>query len=147
MNVLSDVKGKEFKKLLNYANGVCAEFSLVIEILPEKITQTMKEVLDELSPFLVQIIPGGDPNIKNLSWNGLPVHYYKLNKTTVNILKKHSNSLYSWLFPVLPQDLCFYKLGRIPWLINISHEQETYSYCITDEEIKELSKIEGLRVL
>lgn len=147
LNVGSDVQGENYEKLIDYANKLCYEFSLVSKLLPEDMTKTMKDVLKELSPFLIEIIPGGDPSIEHLSWGGLPVLYYQFNKKTTKILKEYCNTLYSWLFPRLPEDLCFYKSGRIPWLINISHEQETCSYYITDEEIQELLKIEGLRVL
>jgi len=147
LNAISDVKGINYEMLIDYAMELCNEFSLVSILLIKDSTQTIKDILDELSPFLNQVIPGGDSKIEDLSWNGLPVHYYKLNEVTAKILKKHSNSLYSWMFPTLPQDLCFYKVGRKPWLVNISHEQETYSYYVTDNEIQKLLKIEGLKVL
>jgi hypothetical protein len=71
-------------------------------------------------------------------------------KCTVNtdnhaneILKQVSNSLHGWVQPNLPEDLSFIK-NHTPWLIDTSHEYESYIENEDEEEIYKILKIKGL---
>ena len=56
------------------------------------------------------------------------------------ILKEAANSLYSWVQPPLPEDLCFLRSDNTPLLITIAHEHCS-SLDITDREKEELEKV------
>ena len=67
---------------------------------------------------------------------------FKTDNHAKKILKEVSNSLHSWVQPDLPEDLSFIK-GNL-WLVNTSHESE--SYFVTEEK-EDLEKILGIRNL
>jgi hypothetical protein len=53
------------------------------------------------------------------------IFYYSFNKKTFDLLRKTSDSLYEWLHPEKPEDLCFYK-NETPVFVSISHEHNSY---------------------
>ena len=61
------------------------------------------------------------------------------------ILKQASNSLHDWIQPNLPEDLSFIKNHK-PWLINTSHEYESYIETEEEYEIDKIIKIEDFKV-
>lgn len=56
------------------------------------------------------------------------IFYYSFTKESSDFLKKISNSLYEWLHPEKPEDLCFYN-DEIPVFASISHEHDSYFIC------------------
>jgi hypothetical protein len=51
--------------------------------------------------------------------------------------------LYKWIYPNLPEDLCFYKNGKC-FLRSVAHEKLCWIYTEDEKEIKALEKI-GLK--
>lgn len=49
--------------------------------------------------------------------------YYNANNETKNILLKYSTSLYDWILPNLPEDLCFLKDDKYI-LASVSHNKD-----------------------
>lgn len=87
---------------------------------------------------------------KQNSWPGTQtegdsfVYYYKLNNDSAEIIKKHSEGLYSWIQPNLPEDLCFFKHGRQEWIINVAHESFGGIKSNDIEEIKRVTNTTGI---
>jgi hypothetical protein len=139
---ISEPSGKEYKELIDFASELCNEFILVRRC--DDINESMEILLKQLSNFLIEIK-------EQQSWPGTQlleghakVHYYILNTTTKEVLKKYSESLYSWLEPNLLEDLCFIKKDKQPWLVSIAHEQFSWIDNNTRDEIDSLMSIEGI---
>ncbi|SPF55746.1 conserved hypothetical protein [Candidatus Desulfosporosinus infrequens] len=73
------------------------------------------------------------------------VYYYDTDKQAKETLKQASNSVHDWVQPNLPEDLSFIK-NHVPWLINTSHEYESYIETEDEEEISKIIKIKGLKI-
>ena len=74
------------------------------------------------------------------------VYYYNTDDHAKEVLKEVSNSLHDWIHPKLPEDLSFIKNSK-PWLINTSHEKESYILTNDEEEINRIQKIKGLEII
>ncbi|MGP4072744.1 stage III sporulation protein AH [Piscibacillus sp. B03] len=77
--------------------------------------------------------------------NTAEVYYYHTDQNAKKIIKESARSLYSWVYPNLPEDLCFLKSGR-DWLVTISHESEGFIKDENEEETSKISNISGLKV-
>lgn len=123
MIIKNDITDKSiYDKFLDLAFEVCSEFMLVVKKPPHfEVNDNVKMLLDKLEPFLREYR-------EQFYWLGTycapeaTVYYYDTNMDAKEIIKSYSNSLYGWLHPNLPEDLCFIKDNE-PWLINTSHER------------------------
>lgn len=137
-------KGKSYEELVDLAAKLCNEFILVRRYR-DNLSKNVDSLLKELSKFLVE-------EKEQQSWPGTKtteyviVYYFKLNDITKEILKKYSRGLYSWMEPILLQDLCFLKEDRKPWIVNIAHEQFSYIENNNDEDINKLRCIKGIQL-
>lgn len=135
-----------YRGLIDYAFKACDEFILVVhKNYCLKYSKTKNLILERLNPFLKEMK-------EQLKWAGTEmrgtgafVYHYNTDQKANKIIKEVSNSLYDWMYPDLPEDLCFYKNGK-PWLIDIAHEN--YSYILTEDEteINEILSIKGLKI-
>lgn len=138
----SEPSGRAYKELIDFASEVCNGFILVRRC--DDINESVDILLKQLGDFLIEIKEQqGWPGTQLLEGYA-NVYYYKLNTTTKEVLKKYSESLYSWLEPNLLEDLCFLKKDRQPWLVSIAHEQFSWIDNNTWDEIDRLMSIEGI---
>lgn len=66
------------------------------------------------------------------------IYYYKIDDNAKEVLKKYANSLYEWLSPNLPEDLCFFKENKEVWLASIAHEKDSWFNYLSEEEKEQL---------
>lgn len=140
----TEPKGKTYEELIDLAGQICSEFILVRRH-KDILSKNVENLLKELSDFLVEekiqeSWPGTDTGGDNI------VYYFKLNNITKEIIKKYSQGMYSWMEPMLLQDLCFLKDGRNPWIINIAHEKFSYLENSNDDDIIKLKSIKGIQL-
>ena len=57
------------------------------------------------------------------------MYYFRCHPDAASILKTAVKGLYGWQQPQFPEDLCFLKPGRRPWLVSIAHEKDAYFDC------------------
>ncbi len=140
----TEPKDQAYEELVDLATKICNEFILVRR-KEGNLSKSSESLLKELSNFLVE-------ERKQQSWPGTRtdgyaiVYYFKLNGITKEIIKKYAKGLYSWIEPMLLEDLCFLKDDRNPWIINIAHEQFSYIENNTDDEINKLRYIKGIQL-
>ncbi|WP_461204952.1 stage III sporulation protein AH [Clostridium sp. DL1XJH146] len=143
IDINSEPKDKVYRDLINLAFKVCDEFILVVR-KDFKLSNEASSIMDKLQPYLKKVK-------KQNEWPGtwsareVKVHYYEMDERAKEILKQEANSLYSWMQPNKPEDLCFLKNGE-PWLINTAHEGESYILISDKKEIDGLEKIDGLKI-
>jgi len=112
---------KEYQSLLTRASNEADEFSLVWR--EEFIFQQSALSIDmKLSPFLIS-------ELKTSSWPGTELFggFATLKKYSVSpesiALLNEVKSVYDWLAPKYPEDLAFYKNGKVLFW-SIAHENE-----------------------
>lgn len=72
------------------------------------------------------------------------VYYYHTNDVEVKkTIKETVKSLYEWQMPEYPEDLSFFKDGKV-WLATSSHEEECYIFPTNKEELEKIKNINGL---
>jgi hypothetical protein len=135
----SEPTNEVYLRLIDLAQEFCMSFLLVVR---PTISLDMAgiELLDMLKSFLLS-------REDKSSWPGTDlfdeekaiVYTYRLCSESANILKKVNNTLYGWVQPNYPEDLCFVKKDGVPWLITISHEHEAF-LVLNAEEKEFLSK-------
>ena len=143
IDIIKEPKGKAYSALIDYAIEECSEFSLVVR--QDSFSQERKkEVLDALEPYLTESKEG------TTAWPGTKLvdskatlYYYICQKNTGVILKKMSEGLFSWR---QPEDLCFYRTNRIPWLVSIAHEGEAYIDADNSEMLHLKKHLKGLEL-
>lgn len=146
MFICSDPRDDVYKNLIDLAFDVCNEFILVVRKEPGLFMNNQGMlILDKLKGSLKEMKKQSEWVSEKLAGNTANVYYYKTDSLAREIIKNASNSLYSWVHPNLPEDLCFIKDGK-PWLINIAHEYESCIKTDCEEEIKKIMNIEGLDV-
>jgi len=136
---------KIYRDLIDLAFEICEEFVLVVRHDISK-NDNIYNILWELQYSLKEVkeqfewpgtIYGGEQPVL--------VYYYNTDKHAKETLKQASNSLHDWVQPNLPEDLSFIK-NHVPWLINTSHEYESYIKTEDEGEINKIIKIKGLRI-
>jgi len=145
MFIETNPKDMTYRDLIDLAFEICDEFILVVRSEISK-TDNMYNVLWELQYSLREVK-------EQFEWPGtiyggeLPVlvYYYDTNNPAKETLKRASNSLHDWVQPNLPEDLSFIK-NHVPWLINTSHECESYIETNDKEEIERILKIKDLKI-
>ena len=143
MFIETNPKDKVYRDLIDLAFEVCDEFVLVVrdDIFSN---QNVDYLLEELSSSIKEIR-------RQFYWPGTycssmsTVYYYYTDEHAIEVIKKVSNSLHDWVHPDLPEDLSFIKNGT-PWLINTSHEFESYIITENKEEIDKITQIKGLNI-
>lgn len=141
--ILKEPYGNTYKSLISLAMNTCDEFILVKrDQVP--LYEKGYDFLHKLKPYLKEIK-------KQERWPGTQllghyadVYYYECHEQCVDILTEHTENLYSWLQPYLPEDLCFFK-GRQEWLGTVSHEKMGWINTNLGSEIEKLKGIHQLK--
>jgi hypothetical protein len=137
INIAEEPRGETYQALLRFAVSRCQRFSLVwcdqLAFHP-----AAWEVASTLEPYLVA-------RVRTDAWPGTQllghqatVGYYQSTPEAVAVLET-AHGLYSWLSPLLPEDLAFYSSEGKLWLGSISHERDAWF------QTEELSRAEILQ--
>ncbi len=112
---------KEYQSLLTRVSNEADEFSLVWRE-EFKFKQSALSIDMKLSPFLIS-------EQKTSSWPGTELFgglatlkKYSVSTESIALLKEVKN-VYEWLAPKYPEDLAFYKNGKVLFW-SIAHENE-----------------------
>jgi len=143
---LHNPKGIVYNELIDLAFEICDEFILVVRN-ELKLNVNANQVLKKLQPSFKKVKEQFEwPGTMCFGEKPAKVHYYNTDNYAKEILKYESNSLHDWVQPNLPEDLSFIKNNH-PWLVNTSHENESYILTENKKEIDKIMKIEGLKVI
>ncbi|WP_099189849.1 stage III sporulation protein AH [Tepidibacter mesophilus] len=144
INILNNPSNKEYELLIDYASKICKEFILVIRN-GQKLSKEGQKVFQKLNPYLKN-------SSKSKKWPGTEtfgppssIYYYALNEETKDVLIQYANSLYSWVNPKLPEDLCFIKTDKSVWLYNVAHEKISWIENENESDLEFIKSIPGLK--
>lgn len=131
-DLAEEPKGDVYRKLIQHSLGYCDSFQFVIRPTVD-INESCKQLLNNLKPFL-------RGRTEESQWPGTQlvngtaeIYRYNLTQASVIILAEVTDSLYAWLQPNLPEDLCFLRFEGKPWLVTITHEADGYLDLSTEE--------------
>lgn len=124
---------------MSFAQRKCATFLLVerTDILPPMGARA-RLLIASLTPHLVTEGASAEWPGTKLSHPTATVREYSLNDVSAHILRTAADGLYAWLSPNLPEDLCFLRADRSPWLASIAHENEGFLFLKGAGELDEL---------
>ncbi|MBZ9626413.1 stage III sporulation protein AH [Clostridium sp. FP2] len=145
ISIEKDAKDKTYRDLIDFAFEACDTFILVVR-KSMFFNQNVDYLLEELKYSLIEVKDQWDWPGTFLA-GGAPgqIYYYNTDNKAREIIKTVTSSLHSWVHPDLPEDLSFIKNGK-PWLINTSHEFESYIITENKEEIDKITQIKGLSI-
>ena len=90
---------------------------------------------------------------ESMDWPGTKLHAgtasvkrYALNRHLADILIQSSNSIYGWVEPSLPEDLCFLRGDHDPWYISVTHEKAGFFILSEEERMRLLNKNPRLKI-
>jgi len=113
-----------YEALLSLAPRYCDRFSLIV---PHGISLDGRKVLTELAPQLVtEVLVDEWPGTKLLWGEKREMLLYEVNEEAVSVLRRAARSLYDWIAPRLPEDLCFLRSDKEPWFVSITHERHCF---------------------
>ncbi|MGO4106432.1 leucine-rich repeat domain-containing protein [Paenibacillus sp. YAF4_2] len=148
MRMYTDARGEAYEQLIDLAirNSECF-------VLGEKIPANIAEcryikVLEALEPYLMKtiVIQNGNMDevirIKNsykshAFYSAGTYYFYRCCEGSGNLLKQLANRLSDWIYPNLPENLCFLKDGGGDYLYSVVHE-DMYGLDVTEQEAIEL---------
>ena len=141
--LVTEPKNELYSKLLIKALKSCNSFIFVVRptISTEK---SVQKIIDDLQQYLIKKSAESEwPGTKLINDTAL-VYKFQLNKETTQYLVNVSSSLYSWLQPDFPEDLCLLRENGKPWLTTISHEKDAYLLLSEEEKEEILTEIPEL---
>lgn len=153
MRMYTDPRGEAYEQVIDLAirNSEC----FVLKIQVHGVRSHYASVLKVLEPYLVKtiVIQGDhidevtqirDTYRSNAFYTAGTYHFYRCCEESGNLLKQVAERLSDWIYPNLPEDLCFLKEGGGDFLYSIVHEH-MYGLEVPEEEAIELmDRITGL---
>lgn len=137
-------EGNTYKCILEIAFDTCDEFILIRRKDMDFDAKAI-EIIKLLESYLIEIK-------KSSSWPGTllleqtaDVYRFRTDKGAKKVLLDAAQSLYSWVQPGLPEDLCFYK-NQESWLSNTAHEKQCIFNNLSLDELLRLQKVPGLQI-
>ncbi len=143
--IKKEPRGKEYRKLIQYAFDVCEAFVLAVQkkIL---IHYPEPEILKKLEPY--KIDEGTAvyyPNIEYYNQDAV-LYFYKCNEETKTIIMNIVSGLYDFRNPYLPEDLTFVDNKGEVWMSSISHESMSFIRETNRDEAEFLKSNIGLEL-
>lgn len=120
-----------YRATIDLATDVCSTFLLVLR--SANLNLRGRSVLESLGPKLIKEENASEWPGTRLKRDRARVFYFSLDAESSRLLKGAANGLYEWLQPNLPEDLCFLKSDESPYLVTISHENDSYLVLSSEE--------------
>ena len=143
IDITKEISGELYYRLIDFAVG---KFPLFVFIISWRwrVADSAKEVVEELSPFLVKRFYSREWPGTELYQGQVEVFHYNLTEASAAILKEHTSSLYQWKLPELPEDLSIMRNSEQPWLCNVAHDDFSMLYVTPAEKAELLNAIPEL---
>lgn len=143
--VLQEPRGNTYRRLIDYSLRYCHSFLLVVgPSIP--INETGRRVLTSLEPFLLSQTESSEWPGTRLLDGVARVYRFTLSSESATILAQVADSLFSWVQPNLPEDLCLNRCDGSPFLVTISHEKDAYLQLTPEEASVLIAGVPGLEV-
>jgi hypothetical protein len=129
--------GTVYSRLIGFALRECHLALLVVR--PEMgLSARGVQVVAKLKPFIYHVADVDRWPGTQLFECTASVHHLKFNQESLFVLQEFSTRLYQWIQPDLPEDLCLLRGPDEPWLVSITHENDSY-LILSDPELAALT--------
>lgn len=134
LTITENVKGKRYKQLIDLLSKQCNCFAFVenrqmMENEEERLAYIDNLIVDIKEHLIERKIQRKWETTQLRGATGY-VFYFQLNNASRLFLKEHSNSLFDWINPELPEDIMFYQNDKCILAV-CSHE----GFFIVDESL------------
>lgn len=155
MRMYTDPKGEAYELVIDLAIRNSNWFVLGKKVTADEEQGQYSSVLEALEPYLEKTIVFQGEHVDEIThirdtyrshafYTAGTYYLYRCCEESGNLLKQMANRLSDWIYPNLPEDLCFLKEGGGDYLYSVVHEH-MYGMDITEEEAIELmDRITGL---
>ncbi|MGN7763715.1 leucine-rich repeat domain-containing protein [Paenibacillus sp. 22594] len=155
MRLYTDPRDKAYEQVIDLAIRNSKWFVLGEKIAADVVHGRYRGVLEALKPYLVKTIVIQGNNMDDVIQMGKSYrsrafysagtyYFYRCCEESGDLLKQMANRLSDWIYPSLPEDLCFLKEGGGDYLYSVVHEH-MYGMDVTeDEAIGLMDRITGL---
>lgn len=150
LDIRTEPKDETYRRILDLALHSCDQALLVLRD-SVNINQQGTQLLKTLEPHLLQKLsrttqwPGTVLHFSELfPDNTATVYYFRFCPESARILKDSVESLYSWRQPEYPEDLCLLRPDGSPWLVSITHEEDSYFELTAQEKDQLLFNVPDL---
>ncbi|MFE4707203.1 stage III sporulation protein AH [Peribacillus simplex] len=123
LSIERNPKNRVYLELLVLCFDVCDEFHLVVRNnMGSK--RGLEEIINKLKVSLIEMRCESTWASTTLGDNQTAnVYYFHADENAKKIIKLITKSIYQWGMPSLPEDLSFFKQGKV-WLATSSHEKQ-----------------------
>ncbi|MDR6717758.1 leucine-rich repeat domain-containing protein [Paenibacillus amylolyticus] len=142
----TDPRGTAYELLIDELIEKTDRFMLVDRKYVEGDTpERVAKVLQRLEPYLIEKSTMEEMMMQSGAMYSEGIYYiYRCTPDSGQVLKEEANRFHDWLYPSLPDDLCFLKEDGSDYFYTVAHEH-MYGMHITQEEAIELmERIPGL---
>ncbi|MBT2283980.1 leucine-rich repeat domain-containing protein [Paenibacillus polymyxa] len=142
----TDPRGNAYELLIDELIEKTDRFMLVDRKYAEEATpERVITVLRRLDPYLIESSTMEEMMMKSGAMYSEGIYYiYRCTPESGQILKEEANRFHDWLYPSMPDDLCFLNEDGSDYFYTVAHEN-MYGMHITEEEAIELmERITGL---
>lgn len=123
LSIERNPKNRVYLELLVLCFDVCDEFHLVVRNNMGSI-RGLEEIINKLKVSLIEMRCESTWASTTLGDNQTAnVYYFHADENAKKIIKLITKSIYQWGMPSLPEDLSFFKQGKV-WLATSSHEKQ-----------------------
>ncbi|WP_347941237.1 stage III sporulation protein AH [Peribacillus simplex] len=123
LSIERNPKNRVYLELLVLCFDVCDEFHLFVRNNMGSI-QGLEEIINKLKVLLIEMRCESTWASTTLGDNQTAnVYYFHADENAKKIIKLITKSIYQWGMPSLPEDLSFFKQGKV-WLATSSHEKQ-----------------------
>jgi hypothetical protein len=123
LSIERNPKNRVYLELLVLCFDVCDEFHLVVRNNMGSI-RGLEEIINKLKVLLIEMRCESTWASTTLGDNQTAnVYYFHADENAKKIIKLITKSIYQWGMPSLPEDLSFFKQGKV-WLATSSHEKQ-----------------------
>lgn len=158
MRMYTDPRGEAYEQVIDLAirNSECFVLGEKIQIPADVLVEShYRDVLKALEPYLVKIIVIPEDNMDEIMnirnvyrshafYSGGTYYLYRCCEESGKLLKQIADRLSDWIYPNLPEDLCFLKKDGGDYLYSVVHEH-MYGMEVTEDKAGELmERITGL---
>ncbi len=127
-----EITGAKYADIILAARATCPYFLLVAR-KELGIDKSAEATLSALRPHLVDLSAVKEWPGTTLLDGCADRYLFHLNQSTTALLLSSATGLFDWVQPRLPEDLCFLRESKQPWLVTISHEHDAYFEVSPDE--------------
>lgn len=136
-------KGRVYRRLIDVAFEHCDMFELVL--LDDSTKEHYKHVFEPLESSYIESKIQSEWASNRLIEDTATVCYFRTTEEAKRVLKKKASSLFAWgTSTSLPEDLSFYKNGKV-WMAVSGHEKEAVLDLESADETLQVLNTKGLK--